>query len=122
MNFEEQYPSLDEVFGFFNQDWYHTYKWDGKEPDYQAVIRFCKVVESDELVEKAIEELKDLIEFGKDFDEDYWYDYFMHGSSLGYYPPGGNQTYREWLEDVLKILEEPMEKTKKEFIPEFIGQ
>lgn len=59
------------------------------------MIRFCKVVESDELVEKAIEEPKNLIEFGKDFDADYWYGYFMHGSNLGYYPPGGNQTYIE---------------------------
>jgi len=30
-------------------------------------------------------------------------------------------SFREWLEDVLKILEEPMEQTKKHFIPEFLG-
>lgn len=38
-----------------------------------------------------------------------------------YYPYGDDSTYLEWLNEVLKIPKEPMEKTKNEFVPKFIG-
>ncbi len=41
--------------------------------------------------------------------------------NIAYYPYGANMTYIEWLNNILTILEEPIEKTRKEFIPEFIG-
>lgn len=110
------FPNIDYVFGFFDQHWGEIYDWQNQKPSYPPVIRFFKKVDSPERLKKAVVELKELIKFGENFDDEEWYDYFMSDSSLGYYPPGGKQTYKEWLRDVLKILEEPMEETEKHFI------
>lgn len=120
MGARTDFPNINYVFGFLNQDWRHDYDWKNGKPMYQSVIRFFKTVSSQEMIDKAIIDLKSLIKLGKNFDNDDWYDYFMSDSSLGYYPPGDGLTEYEWLKNVLLILEEPMETTKKEFIPEFI--
>lgn len=117
MGARTDFPNINYVFGFLNQDWYHIYDWGEREPEYKPVIRFFKKVDSPETLQKAVIELTELIKFGEKFDDEEWYDYFMSDSSLGYYPPGGEQTYKEWLKDVLKILEEPMEETERHFIP-----
>lgn len=121
MGTRTDFPSINYVFGYLHPNWYHTYDWNGGEPEYKPIIRLFKVKDSPETLQKAIVELKELKKFGESFDDEEWYDYFMTDSSLGYYPPGVGLTYKEWLEDVLIILEEPMEKTNKHFIPEFIG-
>ena len=40
---------------------------------------------------------------------------------LGIRPEFWQLNHKSWLEHILQILEEPMEETKKHFIPEFIA-
>lgn len=121
MGVRTSFPNINYVFGFLHQNWSDFYNWNGMTPKYESAIRFFKKVDSPERLSKAIIELKELIRFGQSFDDEEWYEYFWSDSSLGYYPPGSNQTYKEWLENVLNILEEPIEENEKHFIPEFIG-
>lgn len=117
MGARTDFPNINAVFGCLHINWKDEYDWQNKKPSYQAVIRYYKIKSSEEAIDAAIADLKSLTEFGKTFDDEEWYDYFMSDSSLGYYPPGDGLTEKEWLEDVLKILEEPIEETRKHFIP-----
>ncbi len=117
MGARTDFPNINDVFGCLHINWKDEYDWQNKKPSYQAIIRYFKVKSSDEATVTAINDLKRLIVFGENFDDEEWYNYFMSDSSLGYYPPGDGLTEYEWLKDVLKILEEPMEETEKHFIP-----
>lgn len=119
MDYREKYHNLYQFFGgYLNQSWIHIYLWEGKEPTYQPIVRKYKTESG--RVDKTINELKEVMALDNNFDEDDWMEILTWGLSLGFYPPGNEQTYKEWLEDVLKILEEPMEESRKKFIPERI--
>ncbi len=68
-------------------------------------------------VGQAARELSEFLASG--FDEEKLEDALYHQLGLGIMPSYWDLTFRGWLEEVLKILEEPMEKTKKQFIPPF---
>lgn len=107
--------------GYFPQGLGEIYIWEEKEPHYHAIVRKLKTEITKEQLDKTIAQLKDILIVGKGSDEEDWADILTWGGlGLNYYPPGSGQTYEEWLEDVLKILEEPMEETLKHFIPERI--
>jgi CdiI immunity protein len=116
MNYEQKFFDLSQLFGgYLNQNFHHIYIWEDKKPTYQPLIRKYKT--ESERVKKTIEQLKDIMKIGKGSDEEDWGE-ILDKIGLGYYPPGDNLTYEEWLEDVLKILEEPMEETLRHWIPE----
>lgn len=116
----EKYPKLKNLIGgYLHQDWEHGYDWAENEPHYAPVIRFYKTHNPSATVQRAESELKNLLSL--DLDEDTLEKILENTFILGVYVPYWKITHRDFLEDVLKILEEPMEKTRKSFIPEFKG-
>jgi hypothetical protein len=118
-NYQEKFPELHQFLsGLFHQDWLHVFDWKGQKPNYKGVVRDAKTRENEAYLGRCKRELKDFLnlELTESEVEDVMDDW-----NIAYYPYGGNLTYIEWLRDVLEILEETSEKTKKEFIPEFIG-
>lgn len=120
-NYHETHKYVFKLFaGYLNQSWKEIYIWDGQEPSYPPVVRKLKTELSGEELEETVKQLKEVITAGKDSDEEGWMDILTWDLNLGYYPPGDGLTYEEWLEEVLKILEEPIEEISKHFIPERI--
>jgi CdiI immunity protein len=120
MSYYDSHQLLFHVFGgYLNQSFHHIYVWEDKKPQYEPLIRKYKTEDTQEGIDKTIAQLKDIMIIGKGSDEEGWGN-ILDDLSLGYYPPGDNLTYEEWLEDVLKILEEPMEETLRHWIPERI--
>lgn len=120
MSLRGKYPALSNLIGaYLHQDWKHDYEWSEIKVHYHPVIRFFKTHNPSEWVEQATEELKKFLAEGH--DEEHLEDYLYHHFVLGTMPSYWGFTFRGFLEDILKILEEPMEKTRKEFIPKFIG-
>lgn len=123
IDYRKTHFDLYQFFGgYLNQSWKEIYIWEGNEPTYPPIIRKFRKESSRERIDKTISQLKDIIKIGKGCDEDGWMDILTWGLSLGYYPPGVGLTYEEWLEDVLGILEEPMEDTLKHWIPKRIRE
>ena len=118
MGLRERYPKLANLIGsYFHQDWKLGYFWGEDEPHYAPVVRFYKTHNPPPSVEQAAREFKEFLAL--DFDEGRLEDALYHHLGLGVMPSHWGLTFRGWLEEVLKILEEPMEKTKKQFIPLF---
>ncbi len=123
MSYYETHQYLFKLFaGYLNSDWKEIYLWGSQEPSYPPIVRKLKIELSKEEIGETIKQLKEIIIVGKNSDNDGWMDILTWDLNLGYYPPGVGQTYEEWLSDVLKILEEPMEETQKNFIPKRIKE
>jgi hypothetical protein len=121
LDYRKKYPNLSQLFGgYLNQSWKEIYIWEGRKPAYQPVIRNFKTDVLGENIDKTIVQLKDIMKIGNDMNEEDFSDFLYEELSLGYYPLGDNLTDQEWIEDVLKILEEPMEETLKHWIPKGI--
>jgi CdiI immunity protein len=118
-SYEERFPALYQFLGcYFHQDWKDFSDWKGQAPSFEGIVRHFKVIDSKT---NAKEELNELISFlSLNLAENEIED-VMDEWNIAYYPYGIKITYKEWLERILEILEEPIEKTKKEFIPDFIG-
>jgi CdiI immunity protein len=115
MELSEKYPALANlVGGYFHQDWKECYLWDSN-PDYPPIVRFYKTNNGIDWVNQTIAELKEIL--SKDYDESTLKTIIYRKLHMNLHLPHWNLTYKEWLEDVLRILEEPMEKTKKQYIP-----
>jgi len=119
MDLTEKYPALTNVIGYLHQDWKDDYDWGEIGIHYHPVIRFFKTHNPIDWAEQATRELREFIDLN--LDEKHLEDALYHHFVLGTMPSYWGFSFREWLEDVLKILEEPMEQTKKHFIPEFLG-
>ena len=118
MGLRERYPKLANLLGsYFNQDWELGYFWGEHEPHYAPVVRFYKTHNPPASVEQAARELKEFLALG--FDEERLGDALQHHFVMQMSVSYWGLTFRGWLEEVLKILEEPTEKTKKQFIPPF---
>lgn len=117
-NYKERFPNLYQLLsGYFHQDWVHVFDWKGQTPSYEAVVRYYKSSNPSSVVEKDTEELEEFLSLG--LDEDAIYEAIRHEWQIAFRPAYINLTYKKWLENTLGILKEPMEKTKKEFIPDF---
>ena len=114
MELTEKYSALANLMGYFHQDWKDCYLWD-EEPDYPAIIRFYKTNNGVNWVNQTTIELKEFL--SKEYDETTLKEALYRHFVMQLHLPHWNLTYREWLEDVLKILEEPLEVTKKNYIP-----
>lgn len=114
------YPRLNNLFGaYLHQDWEYGFNWENHESHFRPVIRYFKTHNSPAVVEQATTELKQFI--AERHDENQLDEYLSNDFGLEILPSYWGFTFQGFLEDVLKILEEPMEKTKREWIPEFIG-
>ena len=119
-NYSEKFPELYQFLGgLFHQDWSYVYDWKGNTPNYEGVIRDAKIREHKLYLEKNIIELK--IFLNLNLDESEIETIMRKKFKLGIRPEFWNLTHKLWLGRILQILEEPMEETKKHFIPEFIG-
>ncbi len=120
--FSKQFPQVAKILGlYFHEDMFDGYEWKNNKPNYQAVVRYIKSVQQSEHLSAKISELREFLIFSKEWDEDKLEDILLNDFSGSIYAPGIGITYRRFLEDILEILEEPMEKTRSQFIPKFIG-
>jgi hypothetical protein len=118
-NYEKEFPELFQFVGLFNQDWKDMFDWQGSNPHYAPVVRFYKTHNPLSFTQQTTREVKNLLMLN--VEEDYLKEILLNEFALCIRPNYWNLTYREWLENILTILEEPIEKTKKEFIPRFVG-
>jgi len=114
------YPNLSELLNFLHQDWDVMFEWEGSDPDYRTAIRKLKAASSPETRKKIISETTKLI--SRNLDEVELRHVVNREFMSAFYPPGAGLTYQEWLKEVLQIMEEPMEKTTKGFLPKFVGE
>jgi len=97
------------------------FEWRGRKPNYQEVIKYIKTQDSPTVNKKAPDELREFLALSRDWDENTLDDVLGDDFGNCLFAPAYGVKYREFLESILEILEEPMEKTKSEFIPKFIG-
>lgn len=117
--YEKEFSELYQYLGgLFHQYWKDVFDWKGQEANFEGVVRYFKIRNSKHYEKEELKELKEFLNL--DLTESQVED-VMDEWNIAYYPYGSNMTYIEWLNGILKILEEPIEKTKREFIPEFIG-
>ena len=118
--YEEKFPELYQYLGgLFHQDWFHVFDWKGQKPDFEGVIKYFKIRNWKYYEKQELKELKMFLELNL---SDVEIENIMRKEfNLGIRPAYWNLTHKKWLERILEILEEPIEKTKQEFIPEFIG-
>jgi hypothetical protein len=119
-SYEEIFPELYQFLGcYFHQDWKDFSDWKGHTPSFEGIVRHFKVIDSKTNAKEEIKELKMFLALNL---SDMEIESIMRKDfNLGIRPAYWSFTHKEWLERILEILEEPIEKTKKEFIPEFIG-
>ena len=120
--YSKQFPELGGLLGgYFHQEQFAAFEWNGYKKGYKPIVRYHKSIQSEEYLKKEIKELGEFLTLSQNWDEDELFEVLLHdfGGTLSAYR--FNLTYREFLEGILEILEEPMEKTRSEFIPKFIG-
>jgi hypothetical protein len=119
MNYLEEFSEVRFLLGYFCQYWVDFYEWDEKKPTFQPVIRGFKTENSIEIIEKLISEIEQFLSLPLNNEE---FEVIMI-EELGceYTPRSQGLNKRQFLEQSLEILKEPMEETKKHFIPKFIG-
>lgn len=121
-HYAEQFPNLEYFLDcYFHEDQFDVFDWGGRKHNYKEIVRYFKTKETVEKVSETKKELKIFLSMSKNWDEDKLDDVLRANFSGVFFAPFFKITYREFLEGTLKILEEPMEKTKSEFIPRFIG-
>ena len=116
MDYNKEFPNFGYVLGYFHQSWSSVYDWQGKKPDFESVIRYCKTHNGLNRIVLATNEGTKLINLS--LSEEELEEAVDEFTTSGFSP---FNTHREFFDKVLEILKEPMEKTKKEFVPEFIG-
>ena len=120
MNFEDQYQNVYQFFGYFHQDWMDVFKWEGRSPSFESVIRKYKTESGS--VNKTIFELKTILQKGKEFEYDDWVELLTYKLGLNFRPKAFGLTHQEWLIETINILEEPMSKTLEHWIPKRIRE
>lgn len=120
--YSKQFQELSGILGgYFHEDMFDGFDWQGHQKNYKSVIRYHKSIQDKEYLNKEIDELKEFLKLIQDWDEDKLEDVLLNDFGGSIYAPGIGITYRKFLQDILEILEEPMRKTKNEFIPKFTG-
>lgn len=121
-NYSKQFPNLKYLLvAYFHEDMFDGFDWKGTKSQYQSLIRYFKTQDSSVRNQKTPNELKEFLKLSQNWNEDKLSDVLGEDFSCMYNAPFFKMTYREFLKGILQILEEPIEKTKSEFIPKFIG-
>jgi superfamily I DNA and/or RNA helicase len=119
MDYLKEFSEIRFLFGYFCQYWVVFYEWGGREPTFQAVIRSFKTENSIEVIEKLAFEIEKFLVLPLNREEFNSVVVEELGSELIETIDGFDR--RQFLEESLNILKEPMEETKKHFVPKFIG-
>ena len=111
-DYRQKYYNLYQFLGgYFHQDWQYDYDWKGEQPDTEKVVRHYKSIAGKNTLEKVASEMKSLL--SENLSETELRNVLIELNSA-HRAPATHKTYRKWLERILEILEEPMEKTKSE--------
>ena len=106
INYEKKFPDLGQFFGgYFHQDWGYDYNWQGKEPNFEDVVKVYKAEDTPQGVERTIAELEELLSLPLETDELRRIVIEEFGSF--YLARKRGFTTHEFLLAVLKILKEP---------------
>lgn len=119
MNYLKEFPEISYLLGYFNQDWVDIFSWNGNKPTFQPVIRHFKTHNGIEITEKLISEIESFLQLPLSDEE--LETIMIEELGCEYTPRSQGLNKRQFLGKSLDILKEPMEETKKHFIPEFIG-
>lgn len=99
-------PKLRNLLAaYFYPYWEADYDWQGRSPDFKEVVQFYKVHNPPGTVAQATEELRKFLSMSlNDVD----LREAISGIGVFSNPRAfGAETYRQWLESILKILEDP---------------
>ncbi len=120
--YSKRFPQVAKILGlYFHEDMFDGYEWKNITPNYRSVIRYIKSVQTEATLSEKISELNEFLILSRAWNEDKLSEVLGEDFSCMFYAPFFKLSYREFLKEILNILEEPMEKTKSEFIPKFIG-
>lgn len=108
MNYSKQFYDLYQFLGaYFNQDWTDEYDWKEQKPDFEPVVHFYKAKNPSTTVARATEQLEKFLALPLDDEQLEEIVTSEFGSS--YYPAPRGLTERQWLEQVLKLLKQPVD-------------
>jgi len=120
--YTKQFPELSSLLGgYFHEDMFDVFDWNEHEKNHTSIIRYHKSIQPKKYLLEEVNELKEFLELSRSWNEDKLEEILLNDFRGSIYAPGAGITYRKFLNDILEILEEPIEKTKSEFIPKFIG-
>ncbi len=119
--YSKEFPDLRFLLGYFHEDMFDGFDWQGRKPTYKEIIRHYKTTANADRVQRALSQLKEFLALSRTWDDDKIDDILGDDFGNCLFAPAYGMTYREFLEGILEILEEPMEKTRSQFIPKFIG-
>lgn len=119
MDYLKEFSEIRFLLGYFNQDWYGSYSWNENEPTFQPVIRCFRTENGNESITNLIFEIERFLSLPLTKEE--FENIMVEELGCEYTPRSQGLDKRQFLEKSLEILKEPMEETKKHFIPEFIG-
>ena len=119
--YSKQFPQVRKILAaYFHEDMFDGFEWKETKPNYKSVVRYIKSIQQPEYLLQKITELREFLKISKEWDEDQLDDVLTDDFGNCLFAPGYEMTYREFLEGILEILEEPMEKTRSEFIPNLL--
>ncbi len=108
--YRRRFEELHQFFaGYFHQDWGRVFDWKNETPNFQAVVRHFKATNPPAFIIKVRNQLEDFIHYNLDEPElkkallELGNNYFIDEES---------GTYRDWLEEIQRILDDPTEKGK----------
>jgi hypothetical protein len=125
MNNKKKFYELGQFLGgFFHQDWAVVFNWKGQEPNFEAIVRSYVATDTAQSVNKVKEELKQLLALH--LTDNQLENLVSDEFGVAYSPTRRGTTFRQWLEQILEILQEPSNpKNAMEFVggtsPESIG-
>jgi hypothetical protein len=102
---KSQFPELYQFFaGYFYQGWVSDYRWDGAEPEFDAVVRHFRAVNPPAIVETVRNQLDQLILRGEGDDEALSRTLSELGNGFNSDYEGLSET--EWLRQIAEVLSE----------------
>jgi hypothetical protein len=115
VNYKKSYYELNQFLGcYFHQDWKEVMDWQGKTPNFEAIVRFYKLTNPQLTVRQTIEELQGILSLklsDKKLSEILERDF-----GVAFNPSYVSLTDRRWLESILKILEDSDTSSNLSFI------
>lgn len=115
MDYLKEFSEISFLLGYFHQDWVASYDWKENEPKFQPVIRSFNTENSIEVIEQLISEIESFLKLSLTKEE--LETIMVEELGCEYTPRSQGLSKIQFLEESLKILQEPMEVSKKHFIP-----
>ena len=108
MNKEKFYKLGQFLGGYFHQDWAVVLDWNGQEPNFEAVVRSYTATATAEGITQVREQLKQFLALA--LTDGQLEKVVFNDFGVDYNPTRRGSTFRQWLESILEILQEPPNK------------